>query len=120
MCVYDMSVCMHACIGAYVFRGTHKWKFVVDVGSLLGLLSTLYIEAEAFPQTYRSPTQLASLADHLVLRVPCLCPETLELPVGLHTHPAFMGIQGIQTLVYTLATCVVSASTSEQSSQSHK
>lgn len=88
-----LCVCMlaYVCIGAYVSRGTRKWKFVVDVGSLLGLLCTLYIEAGAFPQTCRSPIKLASLANHLVLRVPCLCPENTGITGG-SPHPS--GIYG--------------------------
>lgn len=100
-----LCVCMFAyvCIGAYVFRGTYKWKFAVDVGSLFGSLSTLYIEAGAFPQTYRSPIQLASLANHLVLRVPCLCPENTGIRGGSPQPSSIYGHSG--DLNFGLCTC---------------
>lgn len=100
-----LCVCMFAyvCIGAYVFRSICKWKFAVDVGSLLGLLSTLHIEAGAFPQTYRSPIQLASLASHLVLRVPCLCPENTGITGGSPQPSSIYGHSGDPN--FGLCTC---------------
>lgn len=46
-----LCICMFAyvCTGVNVSMVTCKWKFVVDIGSLLGLFSTLYIEAGSFP-----------------------------------------------------------------------